>query len=188
MVSLTSGGILSLAISPYRSTFRLTADTRAQTGLGLAPTASVEAGSPVVSVEADNPVSPTFILTQDQIFTIGVDGRPGFDITVFGSSTTNNTIANATSLDTTQAQMLAGEIDTALDPVKADLVNAGLPLVMVTIDPNTDDTDLHHDRICVHDRRAADGGTEQPTWHRTRRCQRRADGGSGRRGELWQSG
>ncbi|MEA2773769.1 MAG: hypothetical protein QOD93_6731, partial [Acetobacteraceae bacterium] len=134
VVSLTSSGLLSFAISGYASTLTITSTAAAQTGLGLAPSNAVEAGAPVVSVQASAGAVPSNdILTQDQTFSISVDGRPTFNVTVTAASTAGNTAANAAAQNTTPQQMLTDEINAALAPVNADLASAGLAAVTATI-------------------------------------------------------
>ena len=138
VISLTSAGHLQFAISGYGSTLQIAAGTEAQIGLGLAPTQSVEAGAPIVSVQGSaGAVSANYILPTDQTFSIAVDGRSTFNITVTAASTAGNTAANAKAASNTPPQMLADEITTALAPVNADLAAAGLPGLLVQIDSTT---------------------------------------------------
>ncbi|HTW68745.1 MAG TPA: right-handed parallel beta-helix repeat-containing protein, partial [Acetobacteraceae bacterium] len=135
VVSLTSANILSFAISGYGSTLTLAATAATtQSALGLTPTASVEAGAPVVSVEASGGAVPSDdILTQNATFDITVDGLPTFEIAVDASATAGNTAVNAEADDTTPQQMLADEINAAMASLNGTLASMGLAEVMASI-------------------------------------------------------
>ena len=144
VVGLTSTGLLTFTISGYASTLSITAaNTAAQTGLGLPPSDSIEAGAPEVTVEASAGAVPSNdILTQDQTFNITVDGRSTFPVTVTAASTTGNTAANAKLNNTTPQQMLTDEINMALAAVNADLAGAGLAEVTAIIGTASSNAEL----------------------------------------------
>jgi Ca2+-binding RTX toxin-like protein len=127
-VALNSANRLVFTITGYGSTLMVSGNTGASIGFGIATMPqSVEAGTPVVSVEASAaPVPSNFVLTQDSSFSITVDGRSTFSVTVTAASTTANTIQ----------EDLENEITTAMHAVNNDLAGAGLPTVLVTIDDN----------------------------------------------------
>ncbi len=124
VVALNSSGALTFTISGYGSTLQIAAATSAQIGLGLLPLQSIEAGAPSVSVTASAAAVPSsFVLTADQTFSITVDGRQTFQVTVKASSTTTN----KTSQD------LADDVNAALSAVNADLKSAGLAQVLASV-------------------------------------------------------
>lgn len=124
-VSLNSAGELAFTITGYGSTLRIEAE--AGNALGLPAAQSIEAGAPVVSVEASAAAVPSsFVLTQDQTFAISVDGGTAYQVTVTAAYTAANTTG----------QQLADEVTTALKPVNDALASAGLPDLLVQIDSN----------------------------------------------------
>ncbi len=100
------------------------------------------------------PVPANYILPTDQTFSISVDGRATFDVTVSAAATAINTAANATAQNNTPQQMLADEITNALSAVNKDLTSAGLPGLLVQIDSTTNDlvfiTSGSNSQIVVH--------------------------------------
>ncbi len=155
--SLTSANLLSFSISGYASTLSITdANTGAQTGLGMAPSGSVQPGALEVYAEASAGTVPTDgVLTQDTTFAITVDGQPTMDVTVTAASTQNNDAPVATGITNptpqqllaeeevqTPLQLLTNEINQALATLNNELAAAGLAEVTASIGSAAANADL----------------------------------------------
>ncbi|HYM02130.1 MAG TPA: LEPR-XLL domain-containing protein, partial [Stellaceae bacterium] len=102
-----------------------TPGSAADTELGLPPNKIAQAGAPVITAIGSAGIPPlSGVLTQDANFSIAVDGRTPFAITIKAADTASFTTSN----------QLIDLINQKLQPVNADLASAGLDPVVAMVD------------------------------------------------------